>query len=49
MTKPVLDPKKLLGFRLLSDDEIIVTGKISAKAGTKLGGKPGKKPPPSER
>ena len=44
MAKTKLDPKELLGFRLLSEDEIANASVISAKIGDKIGRKEGVKP-----
>ena len=43
MAKTTLDPKELIGFRLLSGDEISNSDTISAKIGTKAGEKKGEK------
>ena len=43
MPKTNLDPKKLLGFRLLSEDELASASVISAKIGGKIGVKIGAK------
>jgi len=44
MAKTTLDPKELIGFRLLSGDEISASDTISAKLGSKAGEKRGDKP-----
>ncbi len=43
MAKIKLDPKELIGFRLLSGDEISASDTISAKMGAKAGIKKGDK------
>ena len=45
MAKTTLDPKELIGFRLLSGDEISASGTISVKMGSKAGVKKGEKKP----
>ncbi len=43
MSRPILDPKELLGFRLLSEQELASASVISAKTGAKIGQKGGVK------
>jgi hypothetical protein len=43
MAKTTLDPKELIGFRLLSGDEISDSDTISVKMGSKAGEKKGEK------
>ena len=43
MAKTTLDPKELIGFRLLSGEEISASDTISAKLGSKAGVKRGEK------
>jgi len=44
MRKSVLETKKLLGYRLLSEEEISSAAVTSVKIGGKVGVKPGRKP-----
>jgi len=43
MAKTILDPKELIGFRLLSGEEISASDTVSAKLGSKAGTKEGGK------
>jgi hypothetical protein len=44
MRKDILDTKELLGYRLLSDEEVSSAAVTSVKVGGKIGTKPGRKP-----